>query len=68
MSRGKKDLQQCADACMRLYAEFLYSKDQFDEISFTFTSGDIARYNYWADGYRPLITGDEVVWDKTAMQ
>lgn len=35
MPVGNKDLQQCADAVMRLYAEYLYSRQQFDAIDFT---------------------------------
>jgi hypothetical protein len=32
---GKKDLQQCADAIMRLRAEYFYGKKEFYKISFT---------------------------------
>ncbi len=34
ISVGNKDLQQCADAIMRLRAEFFYAEKLFDQISF----------------------------------
>jgi hypothetical protein len=34
ISTGNKDLQQCADAVMRLRAEFLYDNNHFDQIIF----------------------------------
>ncbi len=35
ISTGSKDLQQCADAVMRCRAEWLYSRQMFNEIDFT---------------------------------
>lgn len=35
MPVGNKDLQQCADAVMRLYAEYQYSRQRFGAIDFT---------------------------------
>jgi len=41
ISVGEKNLQQCADAAMRLRAEYLFSQKQFDRISFTDNDGGI---------------------------
>ena len=63
---GKEDLQQCADAVMRLKAEYHYSKKENSKIHFKFTSGDEASFSKWAEGYRPVIKGNKVSWVKSA--
>ncbi|MGV0751497.1 DUF4846 domain-containing protein [Empedobacter brevis] len=56
---GNKDLHQCADAAMRLRADYLYQHKRYDKISFHFLSdgkprsftafakGDFSQENYW---------------------
>ncbi|MDJ0836364.1 MAG: DUF4846 domain-containing protein [Acidobacteriota bacterium] len=61
---GKRDLQQCADAVMRLHAEYLFQKDP-DAVSFNFTSGHPARWSAWRNGQRPKISGNRVTWRQT---
>jgi len=62
ISVGNRDLQQCADAVMRLRAEYLFKTNQKDKISFNYTSGDAAVYTKWKNGYRPSINGNKVSW------
>jgi hypothetical protein len=62
---GDKDLQQCADAVMRLRAEYLFASGQVDAIAFDFTSGDRAAFARWAEGFRPRIKGDHVSWSRS---
>lgn len=52
MSIGSQDLQQCADAVMRLRAEYLYQQKSYKAIAFNFTSGFKCDYIHYADGYR----------------
>lgn len=61
---GDKDLQQCADAVMRLRAEYLYSQNRFDEIHFNFTNGFNAQYSKWREGYRISVKGNITSWVK----
>jgi hypothetical protein len=59
---GNRDLQQCADAIMRLRAEWLYAQKQYDEISFTFNNGFVASYARWRQGERIRVSGNQVSW------
>lgn len=62
MDVGKRDLQQCADAVMRLRAEYLYKARQYHKIHFNFTNGFKAAYSKWREGYKISVRGNNVVW------
>jgi len=61
---GGGDLQQCADAVIRLRAEYLWSVRDFAAIRFRFTSGDPAEYLKWREGHRPVVSGTRVRWTR----
>ena len=65
---GNTDLQQCADALIRLRAEYLRSRGYDDSIAFHFTSGDLASWPKWRDGERPKVLGNKVSWYKSAVK
>lgn len=62
MEIGKRDLQQCADAVIRLRAEYLWAQKKYEAIKFNFTNGFRADYKNWAEGKRIKVTGNKVQW------
>ena len=63
---GDKDLQQCADAWIRLYAEYLWVKKDFDKIEFEFTSKQKLSWNDYKNGIRTTESGDQVKFHQSA--
>lgn len=63
---GKQDLHQCADAVIRLRADYFYSQKQYDKIHFNFTNGFRVDFSKWAAGYRIAVKGNKTSWVKTA--
>jgi len=61
---GKKDLHQCADAVMRLRAEYLWNQNRFEEIHFNFTNGWQVDYSKWKEGFRVKVEGNKTTWVK----
>lgn len=64
MEIGTSDLQQCADAVMRLRAEYLWHEKKYEEIHFNFTNGMRVDYSKWAQGYRIKVNGNNTNWYK----
>jgi len=59
---GKKDLHQCADAVMRLRAEYLWHQKEYDKIHFNFTNGHKVEYKEWMSGKRMQVQGNKTQW------
>lgn len=61
------DLQQCADACMRIWAEYLWKSKQYDKIHFKGGNGFVYEYTKWAAGYRVHFDKNwHATWQKDA--
>ncbi len=59
---GRSDLQQCADAVMRLRAEYLFSRRLIGLIGFELYSGERYRFAAYAEGQTPAPAGDRIAW------
>lgn len=62
---GDKDLHQCADAVMRLRAEYLWNNKEYDRIHFNFTNGHKVEYSKWMEGNRMKVEGNKTTWFKS---
>jgi hypothetical protein len=63
---GRRDLQQCADAIIRLRAEYLFACGRYSDIRFHFTNGFLAEYSRWRRGERIKVRGNDVRWERQA--
>jgi len=59
---GGANLQQCADAIIRLRAEYLFSRGAAGDLAFDFTSGDRYRFRSYVKGVTPVVAGAKVTW------
>ena len=58
---GKKDLLQCADAVIKLRADFLFTNHRYNELNFIVTSGDSISFEKWLKGYRWKEQGSKLI-------
>ena len=63
---GTRDLQQCADAVIRLRTEYLYASGAIDRARFEVTNGAPASLAGWFGGDRPLLRRGALAWTRTA--
>ena len=59
---GAGDLQQSADAVVRLHAEWLWSTDQLDALNYRSVTKLDLPFSRWAKGQRLLASGPNVFW------
>ena len=62
MDVGARNLQQCADATMRLRAEYLYGNNKHDSIHFNYTNGANVQFSKWKSGLYPVPKSGKVDW------
>lgn len=56
------EFQQCADAVIRLHAEWLYKQGRFSNIHYNFTNGFNCDFTHWAHGWRVRVNGNDASW------
>ncbi|EOQ96218.1 hypothetical protein LEP1GSC195_3712 [Leptospira wolbachii serovar Codice str. CDC] len=60
----REDLIQCADAVMKLRAEYFYSRKQYDQIHFKISNGMEVAFSRFAQGKRVQVNGNKSQWKK----
>jgi len=58
--------QECADAWIRLRAEYLWAMHFPDRIAFHLTDGTLSAWSRWANGYRPHVHDHKITESRTA--
>jgi hypothetical protein len=57
---GHSDLQQCADALIRLRSEWLFAQKLFDRIGFHFVNGRYYSWNEYCRGWKPVMRNSKL--------
>ncbi|PIE83992.1 MAG: hypothetical protein CSA07_04350 [Bacteroidia bacterium] len=63
---GTRDLHQCADAVIRLRAEYLWRAGRYHDIHFNLTNGFRMDYSEWMRGNRLVVDGNHTSWSNHA--
>ena len=59
---GTRDLQQCADAVLRLHAEYKFSRHDAAALSYRAASRFEMPFSRWAGGERLVARGNDLTW------
>lgn len=62
MHLGERDLQQCADSVIRMYAEYMRASGQEEKIAFHFVDGFLCDWKSYKSGRRISVNGERVSW------
>lgn len=65
---GNQNLQQCADAIMRLRSEYLYSTNNFESMHFNTTSGTRIDFTKYIKGDRPFERDNKIAWKNSSSE
>jgi hypothetical protein len=57
--KGRR-LEQCMDILVRLYTEFLWKKNQGDNLQLPLPGGYWLKWKEWSEGFRPVFKGIDV--------
>ncbi|PIE83993.1 MAG: hypothetical protein CSA07_04355 [Bacteroidia bacterium] len=63
---GTRNLHQCADAVIRLRAEYLWRQGRYHDIHFNLTNGFRVDYSEWMRGNRLVVNGNNTSWSLRA--
>jgi hypothetical protein len=61
-----KRLEQCMDIAVRMYAEFLWDEELYNDLGFPLPGGAWLYWEQWKEGYRPYFKGIRVNMIQTA--
>lgn len=57
-----RDLIQCADAIIKLRAEYFYSRGEYERIEFTLTNGMKVPFSRFTQGWNVKVMGNRTEW------
>jgi len=66
VSVGKEDLQQCADAVMRLRAEYFFNRGEYTRINFKASDGTVLSFADWRNGFRYRLQGNKLLKEQSS--
>jgi len=58
----KRDLIQCADAIIKLRAEYFFSRGEYDRIEFALTNGMMVPFSRFTEGWNIKVKGNRTEW------